>query len=130
MEQCGIRTALRLFCMYLFSVEIMKARVKATGEIWTFSQIDEITFKSAINGHLYCAEELEFLEPSVFSPDYWTRLEHQYAGMAMQGILSNEDMQKELMRVFGKEEAIEDTIVDYAKDMAQLLVKKMKEEMK
>jgi hypothetical protein len=62
--------------------------------------------------------------------DYWTRLEHQYAGMAMQGILSNEDMQKELMRVFGKEEAIEDTIVDYAKDMAQLLVKKMKEEMK
>lgn len=22
-------------------------------------------------------------------PDYWTRLEHQYAGMAMQGILSN-----------------------------------------
>ena len=67
----------------------MKARVKATGEIWTFSQIDEITFKSAINGHLYCAEELEFLEPSVFSPDYWTRLEHQYAGMAMQGIMSN-----------------------------------------
>ena len=65
----------------------MKARVIATGEIWTFSQIDEITFKSAINGHLYCAEELEFLEPSVFSPDYWTRLEHQYAGMAMQSIL-------------------------------------------
>lgn len=22
-------------------------------------------------------------------PDYWTRLEHQYAGMAMQGILSH-----------------------------------------
>ena len=22
-------------------------------------------------------------------PDYWTRLEHQYAGMAMQGILAN-----------------------------------------
>lgn len=61
----------------------MKARVIATGEIWTFSQIDEITFKSAINGHLYCAEELEFLEPSVFSPDYWTRLEHTYAGMVM-----------------------------------------------
>ena len=65
----------------------MKARVKATGEIWEFSQINEITFKSAINGHLYCAEELEFLEPSVFTPDYWTRLEHQYAGMAMQGMV-------------------------------------------
>ena len=24
-----------------------------------------------------------------YTPDYWTRLEHQYAGMAMQGILSN-----------------------------------------
>ena len=65
----------------------MKARVKATGEIWTFSQIDEITFKSAINGHLYCAEELEFVEPSAFSPDYWEKLKHQYAGMAMQVVL-------------------------------------------
>ena len=67
----------------------MKARVIATGEIWTFSQIDEITFKSAINGHLYCAEELEFLEPSVFSPDYWTRLEHQAAIAAMGGMCGN-----------------------------------------
>ena len=64
----------------------MKARVKATGEIWDFSQIDEITFKSAINGHLYCGEELEFLGPSVYTPDYWERLKHQYAGMAMQGL--------------------------------------------
>ena len=67
----------------------MKARVIATGEIWEFSQIDEITFKSAINGHLYCAEELEFLEPSVFTPDYWTRLEHQAAIAAMQGMCAN-----------------------------------------
>ena len=65
----------------------MKARVKATGEIWTFSQIDEITFKSAINGHLYCAEELEFIEASIFSPDYWEKLKHQYAGMAMQSLI-------------------------------------------
>ena len=27
-------------------------------------------------------------------PDYWTRLEHQYAGMAMQGILSNLELFK------------------------------------
>lgn len=65
----------------------MKARVKATGEIWTFSQIDEITFKSAINGHLYCTEELEFIEASIFSPDYWEKLKHQCAGMAMQGLV-------------------------------------------
>ena len=29
------------------------------------------------------------------SPDYWTRLEHQYAGMAMQGILSNPQIWKD-----------------------------------
>ena len=25
-------------------------------------------------------------------PDYWERLKHQYAGMAMQGILSNQNI--------------------------------------
>ena len=94
----------------------MKARVKATGEIWTFSQIDDITFKSAINGNLYDAEELEFLEPSVFSPDYWTRLEHQYAGMAMQGILAN----------YGVEPLPDDAAHD-AYNYAHALVEMMKE---
>ena len=28
-------------------------------------------------------------------PDYWTRLEHQYAGMAMQGLLSNPQIWKD-----------------------------------
>ena len=28
------------------------------------------------------------------TPDYWTRLEHTYAGMAMQGILSNPELFK------------------------------------
>ena len=99
----------------------MKARVKATGEIWTFSQIDEITFKSAINGRLYCAEELEFLEPSVFSPDYWTRLEHQYAGMAMQGLMSYVE------QITPKEgRSFCDEIVDISLKVAHALVEKMK----
>lgn len=42
---------------------VMLTRVKTTGE-----NIDVHTYED---------------------PDYWTRLEHQYAGMAMQGILSN-----------------------------------------
>ena len=101
----------------------MKARVKATGEIWEFSQIDEITFKSAINGHLYCAEELEFLEPSVFTPDYWTRLEHQYAGMAMQGMLSNPEINLDYE---GNEGCIL-AVANTAYRFAHALVKKMKE---
>ena len=97
----------------------MKAKVKATGEIWTFSQIDEITFKSAINGHLYCAEELEFIEASIFSPDYWERLKHQYAGMAMQG----------MVRTIGHDRMYPpDKIAIYAVACATALVEKLKNE--
>lgn len=102
----------------------MKARVKATGEIWTFSQIDEITFKSAINGHLYCAEELEFIEASIFSPDYWEKLLHQYAGMAMQGILTN-PIGFENIRVRGTNIQIETALL--ASEFAHALVEKIKE---
>ena len=117
----------------------MKARVKSTGEIVEVIAVGDYInengqiigeYKDA-NGILYTSYELDFyIEEGITIPDYWTRLEHTYAGMAMQGILSNEAMQKELMRVFGKEECIEDIIVDYAKDMALLLVRKMKEERK
>jgi hypothetical protein len=55
----------------------MKARVKATGEI-----VDGKAMVS-FHGDDFYLDELEFLDNN---PDYWTRLEHQYAGMAMQGI--------------------------------------------
>ena len=117
----------------------MKARIKATGEIWEFSQIDEITFKSAINGNVYCAEELEFFEPSAFTPDYWIRLEHQYAGMAMQGM--SEQFFKDYRDYcagFGEMDIDEKaTMKDFADAMADVcyyfahaLVEKMKEERK
>ena len=101
----------------------MKARVKATGEIWEFSQIDEITFKSAINGHLYCAEELEFLEPSVFTPDYWTRLEHQAAIAAMRGMLANPAFPKHSQEGYYKK-----NVVNNAYEYARALVEKYKKE--
>ena len=57
----------------------MKARVKYNNEIIDVIQV-------GTKSHLYDLNNVEFLDnPS----DYWTRLEHQYAGMAMQGILSN-----------------------------------------
>ena len=113
----------------------MKARVKETGEIVEVKIIDQLSEEEMyvekfgeMSGRVFHITELDF--DNLDNPDYWTRLEHTYAGMAMQGILSNEAMQLELMRVFGKEECIEDIIVDYAKDMALLLVRKMKEERK
>lgn len=113
----------------------MKARVKATGEVFKIASYATIPMEccdSFGEPLRFCFDEVEILSEGndlkeSEAPDYWARLEHQYAGMAMQGILSNEAMQKELMRVFGKEECIEDIIVDYAKDMALLLVRKMKE---
>ena len=54
-------------------------------------------------------------------PDYWTRLEHQYAGMAMQGILS--------MPVYGSNgsEVDQDAVIECAMEYAHALVEKMKE---
>lgn len=73
----------------------MKARVKATGMIVevTYSHTAQDTGYDIIwyitpQGDCFSKEELEFIDTGE-SLDYWTRLEHQYAGMAMQGILSN-----------------------------------------
>lgn len=48
-------------------------------------------------------------------PDYWTRLEHQYAGMAMQGLMSKEYLDNP------------DSLVSYAIHYAHALVEKLKE---
>ena len=53
-------------------------------------------------------------------PDYWTRLKHQYAGMAMQGLLQNE--------AYCHYE--EDKLAYYAIQYAHALVEKMKEAFK
>ena len=90
--------------------------------------MDEITFKSAINGHLYCAEELEFLEPSVFTPDYWERLKHQYAGMAMQGLISCRDTLLQLGNA--KDMSVEEATASVAYNIATALVEELKSESK
>ena len=61
---------------------------------------------------------------------YWRELKHQYAGMAMQGILSNEKMQQDLYKAFGKDESMDITISEFAIDIANTIVKKLKEESK
>ena len=70
----------------------MKARVKATGEIVDIirnSAFDKDVFYDS-NGQKYNREELSFDFKEKSFPkdkDYWTRLEHQYAGMAMNALL-------------------------------------------
>ena len=69
----------------------MKARVKETGDIIEISE--DCSYIYAENyDTAYNLNELEFLDVKEKSfpkdePDYWEKLKHQYAGMAMQGII-------------------------------------------
>ena len=127
----------------------MKARVKATGETIEIMQVYEkgesfyvrldILDTTEVRYHI---SELEFegfetegkfaetclngiKQDADYIPDYWTRLEHQYAGMAMQGILSNYDLLKFLCR---DGDSTKDATINAAIVVAHALVEKMKEE--
>ena len=63
----------------------MKAKVKATGDI-----IELCNMEFDEDGNEYYRDELVFIDD--YEPDYWEKLKHQYAGIAMQGILSNKEM--------------------------------------
>ena len=95
----------------------MKARVKATGEIVNVYNWGDPTFR-ADNGNLYQRVELDFDVEDENNPDYWEKLLHQYAGMAMQGMLSNPAC----------ENLITKAIVKEAVDIASALVEKLKGE--
>ena len=65
----------------------MKARVKATGEIVEVYFYGKEGYDYVCNDkeEIYERGELEILD----DPDYWTRLEHQYAGQFMQAMISS-----------------------------------------
>ena len=99
----------------------MKAKIKATGEIVHVGDYNTIhhdpMYKNERTGP-WRLEELDFTE----TPDYWTRLEHQYAGMAMQGLMTI------LPNIGGLEgRTPKDEIIDIATETAHALVEKLKE---
>ena len=98
----------------------MKARVKATGEIVEVyeSCSEGFPWTDEMGDKVWKTEELIFLETTDNTPDYWTRLEHQYAGMAMQQLVH-------LVNV-GYEYVHEETAI-IAMNFAHALVEKMKE---
>ena len=102
----------------------MKARIKETGEI---VEVTRIVDKYVMTHHPHTItfekDELDFdIEDD---PDYWTRLEHTYAGMAMQGLMTI------LPNIGGLEgRTPKDEIIDIATETAHALVQKMKEERK
>ena len=112
----------------------MKARVKATGEIVEVKIIDQLSEEEMyvekfgeMSGRVFHITELDF--DNLDYPDYWTRLEHQYAGMAMQGMLSGEWVQM-MYSVVKSDGQYKDLLVNKSKEFAHVLVEKMKEERK
>ena len=93
----------------------MKARVKATGEIVEVV-FNGFYYESIKDERIFDKSELEIM-PKTKCLDYWTRLEHTYAGMAMQGMMAHTNIDY-------------DEIVDLCVEFAHALVEKMKEERK
>lgn len=93
----------------------MKARVKATGEIIEVSRHSGVMDET--NKRIYNWYEIETIDAH-FTDNYWEKLLHQYAGMAMQGLLSNERCWEESA----------DKIAEVAISYATALVEKLKGE--
>lgn len=93
----------------------MKARVKETGAIVEVEFIDR---KTHTGEQVYMTHEGHLIEESRLDfnlePDYWTRLEHTYAGMAMQGIIARHNVDF-------------DMVVEWSADLAHALVEELKE---
>ena len=107
----------------------MKARVKQTGEIVEVDFYLE-TKKGKLFGEVtdskrlckpdstyrkFYRDEIEFLSYED-TPTYWEKLLHQYAGMAMQGILSNQNIGADVAYM-----------VNLSTELATALVEKLKE---
>ena len=105
----------------------MKAIVKATGEI-----IDGSAMVS-FNGDDFYLNELEVIQDDSektlydeLDEVYWANMKHQFAGMAMQGFISNSVFFKEVDHVTnGKPENL---IAAFAINISTALVEKLKEE--
>ncbi len=96
----------------------MKARVKATGKIIEVvgEGIQNSNMVMAAHGEWFTKDELDIVPLSwkPFEPTYWQKLEHQYAGMALQGLMAHTNIDY-------------DEIVDLCVEFAHALVEKLKE---
>ena len=120
----------------------MKARVKVTGEIIEVKEGTQVILKDGSiglgfrtdNGEIFNDYQLDFKDVTQEKtdvkekslpkdePDYWEKLKHQYAGMAMQGILSNCNHQ------LWERETNSEGIAKQSYKIATALVNKLKEE--
>lgn len=102
----------------------MKAIYNKIGEIVDVEDMSIVTYKSSDGTYVKTLiKNFTFIDAE---KDYYTKLEHQYAGMAMQGILSNQDYCKLLIDENNKGSFAED-VSRCASDIAHALIQKLKE---
>ena len=109
----------------------MKARVKATGEIvevrlcgeWTNMHGDILSYKTN-DGVEYSSHDLSFkIDDERGEPqDYWTRLEHQAAIAAMQGLVTCGEVLGSSVQEIARD------IAEISCEVAHALVEKYKKE--
>lgn len=112
----------------------MKARIKATGEIVEvrskvmnsiFSGENILKYIDQHTGVSYFEDELFFPKDLNQASDYWTRLEHQYAGMVMQALIVE---YRNAQSTHGfSESIIQETCAKECIQFAHILVEKLKE---
>lgn len=113
----------------------MKARVKATDriiEVMCVMNIEGVAVwedisRISTNPNQYTSDELEFLDfpempIATYNPDYWTRLEHQAAIAAMQGLVTRGEV------LGSSTQAIARDIAEISCEIAYALVEKYKKE--
>lgn len=129
----------------------MKATIKATGETIEVMQVYEKGESFYVRLDMldtvevrYHINELEFegfetegkfaetclngiKQNIVYDSDYWTKLEHQYAGMAMQGMLSNTSLITVLFDATKDHDELLKEVIICSHEYAHALVEKMKE---
>ena len=99
----------------------MEARVKATGEIVDIEDMSIVTYKSDDGTYVKTLiKNFTFIDAE---KDYYTKLEHQYAGMAMQGILANPESELD----YKYDETLPQALAGCAAKIAHTLVEKLKE---
>lgn len=109
---------------------MLRARINATGEVVDVRPYQHEVFdfmvcrNEGMMGELYTRDELTIIGDNEleYPHDYWTRLEHNYAGMAMQGLMS---ILPQIGGIEGRSKQTE--VVDIATSIAHALVEKYKE---
>ena len=106
----------------------MKARVKATGEIVDVHDCGSVFYHGRMvhgyasdGGNKYLPEWLEFEWEDECAPDYWEKLKHQYAGMAMQGLVTRGEVLGSSVQEIARD------IAEISCEVAHALVEKLKE---